>query len=508
MQLTQGLRRSRNLFPKRLATVFGARTATWEVFADRVARLAAGLRARGVSPGDRVAILALNSDRYVEAYYAIAWAGAVAVPFNTRWANAEIEFAMTDSEPALAMVDAAFAHHARTFAAAGIPVIAMDDADGPDAQDNIIARETPIADQCGPGDTLAGIFYTGGTTGRSKGVMLSHANLVINFLMVQAVAPYEANSIFLHTPPMFHLADAGCLFGLTNIGATHVVLPGFEVGATLRAIEQHRVTSLILVPTMIGMVCEALRTQPADVTSVSRLTYGASPISAAVLERAMEAFPNARFVQAYGQTELSPVATALEHEDHLAGRLKSAGRAVPGSDVRVVDETMTTRPTGEVGEIVVRGPHVMQGYWRRPDLTAETIIDGWLRTGDAGYLDETGYLHLVDRVKDMIVSGGENVYSAEVEHALMRHPDVLQCAVIGVPDDRWGERVHAVLCIREGANVMDADLSAHLEPLIANYKRPKSFDIRTTPLPLSGVGKILKTELRQPYWAGRSRNIG
>jgi long-chain acyl-CoA synthetase len=237
------------------------------------------------------------------------------------------------------------------------------------------------------------------------------------------------------------------------------------------------------------------------------MIYGASPISTAALQATMKFLPNAKFCQAYGQTELSPGATVLDHDDHLAGRLRSAGRPLPCVDLRIVDEDMRSLPTGEVGQVVVRGPNVMLGYWNQPELTAETIVDGWLKTGDAGYLDPEGYLFLVDRVKDMIVSGGENVYSSEVENALLAHDEVLQCAVIGVPDERWGERVHAVLFVRPGSSVTEDDLVAHCRPLIANYKRPKSFELRYEPLPLSGVGKILKTELRKAFWGEGDRRI-
>ena len=507
MQLTQGLRRNQSLNADRTATVCGDRRRTWAEVADRVSRVAGGLQRRGVAPGDRVAVLALNSDRYIEAYYATAWVGAVIVPMNTRWAKAEIEFAIADSQPKLALVDTAFAELGHALAAAGLATIHMDPGQR-GSFDDIVAEEAPAPDALRGGDDLAGIFYTGGTTGRSKGVMLTHGGLATNFMMMCAVAPFPRDPVFLHTPPMFHLADAACVFGVTMLGGSHVVLPGFEPVATLEAIEQHRINSLVLVPTMIGMLCEALRTHATDLTSVRRIAYGASPISEAVLKQAMAAFPNAEFGQAYGQTELSPVATILDHADHLAGRLRSAGRAIPGMDLRIVNENLETVPTGVVGEVAVRGPTVMQGYWGQPDLTAQTIVDGWLRTGDGGYLDEDGYLFIVDRVKDMIVSGGENVYSAEVENALMQHPAVLQCAVIGVPDDTWGERVHAVLCLRDGFSVSEADLAAHCKPLIANYKRPRSFEVRDTPLPLSGAGKILKTELRRPHWEGVDRKVG
>lgn len=506
MQLTQGVRRNRQLHRDRTATIYGDRQQTWGEFADRVARLGGGLAALGVHPGDRVAIMALNSDRFVEAFYATLWAGAIAVPLNTRWARAEIDHAVADSRPAAIFYDSDFAVQAARLAESGVRLIAMeDDVDG---LQQLIKQSTPIDDMSAEGDEPAAIFYTGGTTGFSKGVMLSHANILTNFLLMQAVAPYPADTVFLHAAPMFHLADASCLIGLTALGATHVILPGFEPDATLDSIERHRISALLLVPTMIGMTCERLRTRIADVSSVRRLYYGASPISAALLERAMTVFPNAQFFQGYGQTELSPGATMLLHDDHLAGKLQSAGRPLPSIDLRVADENLEDVELGTVGEILVRGPCVMKGYWNQEALTRETIVNGWLRTGDAGYMDREGYLYVVDRVKDMVVSGGENIYSGEVENALLRHPDVIQCAVIGVPDERWGEKVHAVVYLRPGSKVTAEALLAHCEPLIANYKRPKSFDLSAMPLPLSGVGKVLKSELRKPFWAAQSRSVG
>lgn len=510
MRLTQGLHRSRHLFGERVATVYYDRTRSWAEVADRVARLAAGLEALGANPGDRIAILAHNSDHYLEAYYAIAWCGCVAVPFNTRWAIAELTHAIEDSKPSIILVGGSFSGCIDDFTRAGLLVIQMD---GPSAFGAIssfaglIEANGPIVDRCGSNTDLAAIFYTGGTTGKSKGVMLSHENLIINFLMQQAVAPYPADTRFLHSPPMFHLADAGCLLGLTMLGATHVILPGFHTEAVIEAIERDGVNALVLVPTMIGMLCEELSARQLTLDNIRRVTYGASSISKTTLARAMQALPNAEFCQGYGQTELSPVATILTHEDHLAGHLSSAGRPPPLCDLRIVDEDFREMPVGSVGEVAVRGPGVMQGYWNLPELTSHTIREGWLRTGDAGRVDEEGYLYLVDRVKDMIVSGGENVYSAEVENALLSHPDVMQCAVIGIPDSIWGESVHAVVQLRNGSTASIAELLAHCEPLIARYKHPKSFDLRDDPLPLSGVGKILKTELRAPFWQGIDRRI-
>jgi long-chain acyl-CoA synthetase len=370
----------------------------------------------------------------------------------------------------------------------------------------------PLADVCGQDDALAALFYTGGTTGRSKGVMLSHRSLISTFLCSSATAPNPDDAIFLHSPPMFHLADAAMVIGMTMIGATHVVVPFFSAENVAKAIEAERVTDIVLVPTMFGMLREFAASHPVNLTSVRNVTYGASPISETLLRQAMEMFPNAQFKQAYGQTELSPTATMLTPEFHKVSEdgksyLRSAGRAIVGVDVKIVDEAMTERPLGEVGEIAVRSPGAMLGYWNLPELTRQTLVDGWVRTGDAGYMDEDGFVYLVDRVKDMIVSGGENVFSAEVENALAAHEHVVECAVIGVPDDKWGERVHAIVRLRGEVILSQEDLITHCRTLIAGYKCPRSVEFRAEALPLSGAGKILKTELRKPYWPEDGRRI-
>ncbi|BCW90893.1 Long-chain-fatty-acid--CoA ligase [Alphaproteobacteria bacterium SO-S41] len=516
MRHTQGLQRAARQEARRWATVYRGRKRSYGEVLDRVGRFAAGLRGMGAQPGDRIALIAMNSDRYYEAYYAILWAGCIAVPGNTRWAPAEHAYALRDSEPKLLLVD-------RTFAALGaqlaadfaLPVILLDDsAPGDDlpSEDQLIEANPPMADAGGGGTDLVGIFYTGGTTGWPKGVMLTHASMIANFQSSALVRPYPSPCIFLHSPPMFHLADATVVFGLTPLAPTHVIVPGFDPAGVVAAIQQERVNALVLVPTMLNMMDLHLREHPADLSGVESVTYGASAISEAALKRAMQNFPRARFAQAYGQTELSPVATVLEPRFHseegaAAGLLRSAGRAIPNVELRIVDDAMNEVALGEVGEVVVRSAGAMLGYWKKPDLTAQTIVDGWLRTGDAGYLDEAGFLFLVDRVKDMIVSGGENVYSAEVENALYQHPAVAECAVIGVPDPKWGERVHAIVRLRAGTEADDADFTRHCEALIAGYKRPRSYEFRVEPLPLSGAGKILKTELRRPHWPSGERHI-
>jgi long-chain acyl-CoA synthetase len=517
LRQTLGLKRAASQEPNRTATVFGQRRRTYGEVLDRVARFAGALREKGAKPGDRVAIIAANSDRYYEAYYAVIWAGCVVVPGNTRWAAAEHAYALKDSEPALLLVDSTFAKVGRELAShAGIPVVLLDDANSDinwRCHDALVASTPPLQDSSGCDQDLVGIFYTGGTTGWPKGVMLSHAGLILNFMSSSTVITFPTHAIYLHTPPMFHLADAQMMFGLTPLAPTHVVVPGFDPAAVVAAIQTERVNCLLLVPTMLNMLDQHLKEHPADLSGVECVCYGASAISETSLRRSLINFPKARFAQAYGQTELSPTATVLPAHLHTpdgaeAGLLRSAGRAIPTVEVRIVDADMKDVPKGSVGEVVVRSPGAMLGYWRKPEQTAQTIVDGWLRTGDAGYLDENAFLFLVDRVKDMIVSGGENVYSAEVENALYRHPSVVECAVIGVPDPKWGERVHAVLRLHENAEISEQELTRHCESLIAGYKRPRSYEFRKDPLPLSGAGKILKTKLREPHWEGHKRVIG
>lgn len=273
------------------------------------------------------------------------------------------------------------------------------------------------------------------------------------------------------------------------------------------AISEHKVTDVLLVPTMIQMLIEAPETADADLTSVQRVIYGASPISRAVLERARKRMESAAFIQAYGMTELAPVATLLTPADHEDPSLtRSAGRAAAHAEIAVVGPDDHELPRGQVGEVIVRGDNVMAGYWNKPEQTAAALRGGWMHTGDAGYLDDRGYLFIVDRLKDMIITGGENVYSAEVENALAGHPDVAACAVIGVPDARWGERVHAVVVLQPGREATGEQLREFCRSQIAGYKLPRSVAF-VDALPISSAGKVLKRELRRQYWDTADRNV-
>jgi acyl-CoA synthetase (AMP-forming)/AMP-acid ligase II len=519
MYLTQGLHRALQQHPDRTAVRFGARTLSFGELGARVARLAAALQSLGMQPGDRVAMLAMNSARYLEYQLAVPWGGGVLNPCNVRWSVAEIVYSLIDSGSTILIVDdtfAALAEAIRRDAPSIRQLIHAGDAAAPAGMhgyEAIVDAATPIADVCRQGDDLLGIFYTGGTTGFPKGVMLSHANLFASGMSLLGEGISPRGSVYLHAAPMFHLADFGISIPQHLAGNVHAIIPAFKPEAVLESIERDRVTDVLLVPTMIQMLVDspAMRLGH-DLTSLKRVVYGASSISEAVLDRAMAALPGVEFYQAYGMTELSPVATinpAWYHttEGRRAGKLRSGGRASFGTEVRIVDELGDEVPLGTVGEVAVRGPNVMLGYWNKPEQTAAALRKGWMHTGDGAYMDADGFVFVVDRLKDMIKTGGENVFSAEVENALAQHPSVAACAAIGIPSDEWGEAVHAVVVVKPGASVANDALIAHCKTLIAGYKCPRTIEQRDA-LPLSGAGKILKTELRKPFWAGRDTRVG
>ncbi|MGI5239330.1 acyl-CoA synthetase [Dactylosporangium sp. CA-139066] len=502
MYVTQALHRAVQLDRQRPMTIFGDRVRSTAESADRVGRLAAGLRSLGVGRGDRVALLATNSDRFHESLLGVAWADAVAVPINHRWVPDEILFAVRDCGAHVLIVDegllatvAAVRERADLSA-----VVVMTDTDAPVGTisfEQLVAGHVPLPDSRRGGDELFGIFYTGGTTGQPKGVMLTHDNLLTSAWGSLATGQFVTpGGRLLHAAPMFHLADLATWVAALVTAGTHVIVPGFTPAGVLAAVESHRVSDMLLVPAMIRQLVDFADADRFDASSLAHLIYGGSGMPDALLARARAMFPQAGFVQAYGMTELAPVATLLLPDDHNRPELAGcAGRAAPHARVRVVDHDGEEVPSGTVGEIVVAGDHVMRGYWQRPDDTADVVRDGWMHTGDAGYMDRHGYVFVVDRLKDMIISGGENVYSAEVENVVTLHPAVAACAVIGLPDEQWGERVHAVVVLAAEAEVTAEELREFCRPRLAGYKIPRSVEFADS-MPASGVGKVLKRQLR------------
>jgi long-chain acyl-CoA synthetase len=317
------------------------------------------------------------------------------------------------------------------------------------------------------------------------------------------------NQVFLHQTPMFHAASMGAILGIAPGGAKSVFIPLFDAGQALDLIEEHGVTWTVMVPTMIGMLLAHPDFAPERMASLTQLTYGASPMPSAILDKLMGLYPDLDISQGYGMTECSAVLTFLGADDHRRGGdiLRSAGRPVPGVVLSIQDADGNPVPKGENGEVCARAGNFMQEYWNKPEATEEVFRGGWYHTGDAGYLDPEGYLFLVDRVKDMIVTGGENVYSAEVESAISKHDAVAQVAVIGIPHETWGEQVHAIVVLVEGVDATEDDIRDFAKESIAGYKVPKSVEFRAEPLPLSGAMKVLKKDLRAPYWEGQERAV-
>ncbi len=517
MYMTQGLRRAAKLTPDKIALEGEGLALTYTDFLDRVARLASAFSALGLKPGDRIAYLGLNSHRYVEFFYGAFWMGGAVVPLNIRWAVAEHIYALNDCGARCLIVDDAFAEVGAEIAV-GVPsvghIIHAGDGDAGDmiGFEQLIAEHDPVPDANFGGEDLAGVFYTGGTTGFPKGVMLPHRGLwtsAISFADASRLTPDDAN---LHAAPMFHIAGCSTAFNQVILGGRQVFIPGFEPKAFLKSVETFKPTNTLLVPTMIGMLLQDPTLEAADTSSLTKLFYGASPITQVILKEAMQKMPETRFIHLYGQTELSPLVTALGPEYHVldglkADKIKSVGRPVVSVEVEIVDENDVEVPRGAVGEVRARGATTMLGYWNKPEQTAATVRDGWVYTGDGGYMDEEGFIYIVDRVKDMIITGGENVFSAEVENAVMQYPGLAECAVIGVPDDKWGEAVHAIVVPREGEVLDPEAIAAHCRTLIAPFKCPRSVEVRAEALPKSGAGKIQKFELRAPVWEGRDKAV-
>ena len=518
MGMTEPLHRAAYTTPNKLATIEGDRKRTWAEFKDRVSRLASGLKSLGVKPGDPVAILALNSDRYQEYYYAVWWLGAVVVPMNTRWSVAENAYSLNDSAAKVMFVDAQYAPlvpeiiaeapHVKTVISLGQSELP----NGMVSYEALISDNNPIEDARKSGEDLAGIFYTGGTTGFPKGVMLPHRALWFNGLVISKALFTDTDTRYLHTGPMFHLADVAGSLGTSMAGGTHAFIPAFTPEGVMNAIKDYKISHTLLVPTMIGMMLQSEGFAPERIKSLSYLIYGGSPIPEGVLKRLITELPNINLINAYGQTEMAPAISTLAPQYHVlegpnAGRHKSVGQIAPGVEARIVDENGEDVKQGEVGEIIARSPGSMQGYLNKPEQTAETLSNGWVKTGDGARMDEDGFFYIVDRVKDMVITGGENVFSAEVENAVSTFPGIAQVAVIGIPSEQWGEAVHAIIVTADGAELDKDAIVNHCRDLLANYKLPRSIEFRSDPLPLSGAGKVLKRELRKPHWDGKAKGV-
>ena len=478
---------------------------TWSEFVRRISKLGRVLNRSGINQGDRFGILALNSWRQAEVTHAGQWIGATPVPINFRLAPVEIQSILEDADCKLVVTDRQFSHLLDEAELAGWKnnhLLITDDRNGP-YETSLIGAEQSDPVNCSANDEAL-VLFTGGTSGRAKGVPLTHGNIIANAIQVGNRWSAKPDDVVLHVPPMFHSAELVKTAYFMQ-GAANVYLPKFDPDTLLAAIEQFRVTFTLLVPTMLMLTLQSGKVAHYDVSSLKQIIYGASPMSADWIKSAFKAFPNVEIAQGYGLTETAPLLTMLNHQSHVDAlatgnptRLSSCGRKLEGVELKIMDNNGVEYATGQVGEIYTRGDNVFNGYLNQKELTEEVLADGWFRTGDLGYLDKEGYLYLKDRKQDLIVTGGENVYSSEVEAVLNRHPAVLEVAVIGIPDEIYGEKVIAVVTAKSEADLTQDELTDFCRARIGGYKIPKRIHMVES-LPKSALGKILKTELRRKY---------
>ncbi|MCK1315419.1 fatty acid--CoA ligase [Bradyrhizobium sp. 23] len=492
--------------PDAIALSFEGRETSYRALDELSNQVANGLLATGVRPASRIAILDRNSDIFFQVLLGAAKVGAVLVPINARLAPPEIAFAVNDAQTEILFVGEAFEK------------IINQIQDQLDTIRQIIVLDSrylnwrdaqPLTEaglSVSPDDVCLQL-YTSGTTGYPKGVQLSHANFPLK--PIKDWKAWSSDDVMLLAMPLFHIAGVGTgVFGLVA-GLKTIVLREFAPSVVLETIERDRITTTFLVPAMVLAVLAERDVEKFDLSSLRQILYGASPIPLELLRKSLRVFRHTGFFQVYGLTETTGVITVLRDADHSAGDdelLRSCGRAIEGVELRVIDALGKSLPARQVGEVVCRSSQNMRGYWNRTDDTASTLRNGWLHTGDAGFLDEDGYLYILDRVKDMIVSGGENVYPAEIESALYGHADIADVAVIGVPDDRWGEAVKALIVLKPDRSPDPAGILHFARERLAGFKIPKSIDFLNE-LPRNPSGKILKRLLRERYWKGYQRRV-
>ena len=475
-------------------TWFQGRSRTYAEMEASTSQLAAGLSSQlGVRPGDRVAILDKNSDDYVELIFALDKAGAVTVPVNWRLTPTEVARVIADADPKLIVVGEQFG---AGVPESGRPVLGF--------QELPRGGDDPHGDQ---EEAVTWQLYTSGTTGVPKGAMLTNQNILLGLVPPTGFEGPELVEGFrcLLAMPLYHIGGSGAALGALAYGATAVIVREIIPLELLQVMVEQRVEGGFVVPAVLLFMSQLPGIEQADFSALKALVYGGSPISQDLLEAARRIF-RCNFRQVYGLTETTGAITTLRHEDHVGERLLSCGRPMFGAEIKTVDPLGSEVGPGEIGEIVYRGPSLMKGYWRRAEDTETAIRDGWFHTGDAGSIDEDGFVYVRDRIEDMIVSGGENIYPAEVESALAGHPAVVDVAVIGVPDDRWGESVKAIVVRKPGAELTAEELMEWSRSRIAGFKRPRSVDF-TDAIPRNSSGKILKRELRERYWAGEERRV-
>jgi O-succinylbenzoate-CoA ligase len=510
MLLGDLLRRNAKLYPNKTAIIFEDQRWSYAELDKRVKKLANGLRANGVGRGDRVGLLEHPCPQYIELYIAIPKTGAVLVPLNCRLTGHELEYIINDAEIKMLIMGKEFVgvidsirgdlETVRTFFSIG------EAHSGMSQYEDLIKGFSPELPEIEvEEDDVAVQMYTSGTTGRPKGAMLTHKNLMSMYMSRLVDLKLDKDDIFLSSVPYYHIAAEYALI-ILYIGGTLVIHNKFDPGCFLETIETEKVTLSLGVPSMINFLVQHMEKHPMDydLSSIKIFLYGASPMPVALLRKAIEAF-KCNFFHSYGLTEASPGATLLEPEESER-RPASCGKEIFNVEARVVNERGVDVKPGEPGEIILKGDNVMKGYWKLPEDTAKTIKNGWLYTGDIATVDEEGYIFIMDRKDDMIISGGENIYPREIEEVLYAHPSILEVAVIGVPDEQWGESVKAIVVLREGESVSEGEIIDFCKKNMASYKKPKSVEFLDI-LSRNPAGKVLKKELREKYWKGQDRIV-
>jgi O-succinylbenzoate-CoA ligase len=506
------------IFPDKTVLVFKNVRLSYKEFNGRICRLANGLLSLGVRKGDRVGMLITNCHQYLEFYFACFKIGAIATPINFRFGKSEITYVMNHAgvkalitgKPFLKTIEALKAE-LRDLE----KIICIDyKSDGVDEYENLLANspaEEPMIDL--DDDEVIFIGYTSGTTGKPKGAMITHRNLLSSTQAIALHKQMQYNECYLCSAPLFHVAGQGGVTATIFFGVKAVILDKFDPKLVLEIIDREKVTMAFFVPTMLHSILEFPDLNSYDLSSLRHISYGAAPMPPALIKRAIEVL-KVDFNQSFGQTETtSGYITILNPEDHVPDgseqsehRLTSMGKEGINAQLRIVDNEDREMPRGQIGEIIIRGQHVMKGYWKDPEQTARALRNGWLHTGDMGYMDEDGYVFLVDRKKDMIITGGENVYPREIENLLFEHPVISDAAVIGVPDEKWGESIKAFVVLKEGAEAGEEEIIEYCKSSLASYKKPKSVEFLKE-IPRNPSGKVLKRVLREPYWKGMERKI-
>ncbi|HEY8226009.1 MAG TPA: AMP-binding protein [Pyrinomonadaceae bacterium] len=496
MIYTHSLGRALRYYPEMTAFASGAQRLTFREVHARVGRIASALNKHGFKAGDRLALLLPNEPEFIELIYACAWLGLIVVPLNTRLSANEIDHVLVDATP-----HGLIRHSSLAVPTVQVPRQLIIDIEPFEFEDGTYPN--PVYDP----DAVFTLIYTSGTTGLPKGVALTHANILANMDHVNYWMRYREGGVYLHAAPIFHIADFPFMFASPAFGTSQTTIPKFSPQEFCETVERQRVTHTVVVPTMINLLLQYADLKKYDLTSLERLGYGGSPIAPELIHRTREAFPNVELVQVYGLSETGFL-TGLQNHEHTENRLTSCGRTCPGIEIRIVDESGKEVEEGKPGELIVRGANVMRGYWNNPKETETAFRDGLFRTGDIGYQDAEGYFFILDRLKDMIVTGGENVYSGEVEAVIYQHPAVHEVAVFGIPDPKWGELVMAYVVLKPGQVISANELIAYCRQSLAGYKIPRRVEFSATELPKSGSGKILKKDLRARFWTQHERAVG